>query len=288
MQTSPSSACCWSRSLGCWCGSRTWVTAGAGNSTIAVLPFQNLSGSPDGEVLALGIAESVLHQMANLAELDVISRKSSFAFRDRAGDLRSIGRELGARYLLEGSVQSDGAQLRVTTQLIDTESGADVWSMRFDRPTGDIFVVQDEIALQVTQALELSVDPAAIERMTGQGTSNLNAYLAFLQGRALLANNRVVDTNEAIGRLRTRGEIRRGVCHRLRQPGGGGVVRRRVRGRRRSPGSVRGGLAQRPATGRQGTRAGSAQRRCVPAARAPRRLPRPARPQRKTIAAGSN
>jgi TolB-like protein/tetratricopeptide (TPR) repeat protein len=173
--------------------------AGAGNSTIAVLPFQNLSSSPSGEVLALGIAESVLHQIANLAELDVISRTSSFAFRDRAGDSREIGRELGARYLLEGSVQSDGSRLRVTTQLIDTETGADVWSMRFDRPSGDIFAVQDEIAIQVTQALELSVDPAAMERMTGQGTRNLNAYLAFLQGRALLANNRVVDANEAIG-----------------------------------------------------------------------------------------
>jgi TolB-like protein len=172
--------------------------AGPGNSTIAVLPFQNLSGSPDGEVLALGIAESVLHQIANLAELDVISRTSSFAFRDGAGDSRKIGRELGARYLLEGSVQSDGSQLRVTTQLIDTESGADVWSMRFDRPAGEIFVVQDEIAVQVTQALELSVDPAAMERMTGQGTRNLNAYLAFLRGRALLANNRLADANEAI------------------------------------------------------------------------------------------
>jgi tetratricopeptide (TPR) repeat protein len=84
------------------------------------------------------------------------------------------------------------------TQLIDTQSGADVWSLRFDRPLGDIFAVQDEIALQVTQALELSVDPAAMERMAGQGTSNLGAYLAFLQGRALLANARVVDMTEAI------------------------------------------------------------------------------------------
>ena len=88
--------------------------------------------------------------------------------------------------------------MRVTTQLIDTQTGADVWSMRFDRQPGDIFEVQDEIALQVTQALELSVDPDAMERMTGQGTRNLGAYLAFLQGRALLANARVVDMTEAI------------------------------------------------------------------------------------------
>ena len=172
---------------------------GAGSPAIAVLPFQNLSISPDGEVLALGIAESVLHQLANLAELDVISRTSSFAFRDRREDAREIGRQLGARYLLEGSVQSDRARMRVTTQLIDTETGADVWSMRFERPPGDIFAVQDEIALQVTQALELSLDASATDRMTGQGTDNLDAYLAFLQGRSLVGNDRVVDMKEAIG-----------------------------------------------------------------------------------------
>ena len=133
------------------------------------------------------------------AQLDVISRTSSFAFRNRAEDSREIGRQLGARYLLEGSVQGDRTQLRITAQLIDTATGADVWSMRFDRPAGDIFVVQDEIAVQVTQALELSVDPAAMERMTGQGTLTLNAYLAFLQGRALLANNRLEDASEAVG-----------------------------------------------------------------------------------------
>ena len=173
--------------------------SGAGGPAIAVLPFQNLSTSPDGEVLASGIAESVLHQLASLAELTVISRRSSFTFTDRREDAQEIGRELGARYLLDGSVQSDRSRMRVMTQLIDTQSGADVWSLRFDRPLGDIFAVQDEIALQVTQALELSVDPAAMKRMTGQGTSNLGAYLAFLQGRTLLANARVVDMTEAIG-----------------------------------------------------------------------------------------
>ena len=88
--------------------------------------------------------------------------------------------------------------MRVTTQLIDTETGADVWAMRFDETPGDIFAVQDEIALQVTRALELSLAPDAMERMTGQGTKNLEAYLAFLQGRALLATNRVTDASKAI------------------------------------------------------------------------------------------
>ena len=98
----------------CSCGRPTWVPAGGANSTIAVLPFQNLSTTRDGEVLALGIAESVLHQIASLAQLDVISRTSSFAFRDRSQDSREIGRQLGARYLLEGSVQSERSQMRVT------------------------------------------------------------------------------------------------------------------------------------------------------------------------------
>ena len=99
--------------------------SGARGLAIAVLPFQTLSTSRDADVLASGIAESVLHQLASLAELDVISRTSSFVFRDRAEDAREIGRQLGARYLLEGSVQSEPARMRVTTQLIDTQTGYD-------------------------------------------------------------------------------------------------------------------------------------------------------------------
>ena len=150
-----------------------------GAQTVAVLPFENLSRADDGEVLALGIAEAVLHQLANLAQLEVISRTSSFAFRERSEDAREIGKQLGARYLLEGSVQSDRTRMRVTTQLIDARTGSDVWSMRFDRPPGDVFAVQDEIAMQVARALELSLDANATDRLTGQGTSNLDAYLAY-------------------------------------------------------------------------------------------------------------
>ena len=171
---------------------------GSGSPAIAVLPFQNLSAAADGQVLALGIAESVLHQLANLEKLAVISRTSSFALGDRKQDAREIGRQLGARYLLEGTVQSNPSRMRVTTQLIDTETGADVWSMRFDRPPGDIFEVQDEIALQVTKALELSLDASERDRLTGQGTENLAAYLAFLQGRQLQNSDRVADTRAAI------------------------------------------------------------------------------------------
>lgn len=167
-------------------------------ATVAVLPFQNLSTSPDGEVLAMGIAEAVLHQLANLQQLDVIARTSSFAFRGKADDARQIGRQLDAGYLLEGSVQSDRTKLRITTQLIDAGTGAEVWSMRFDRQPRDLFAVQDEIALQVTQALELTLDADATERMKGQGTENLEAYLEYLQGRSLAAGDRVTDAMQAI------------------------------------------------------------------------------------------
>ena len=167
-------------------------------ATVAVLPFQNLSSAADGDILALGIAESVLHQLANLRQIDVISRTSSFTFRGRSEDAREIGRQLKASYLLEGSVQSDRTRMRITTQLIDVRTGADVWSMRFDRQPSDIFAVQDEIAVQVTRALELTLDADAMERMKGQGTQNLDAYLAYLQARALLAGDRVADVQQAI------------------------------------------------------------------------------------------
>ncbi len=170
-------------------------------ATVAVLPFENLSTAKDGEVLALGIAESVLHQLANLQQLDVISRTSSFNFRGRSADAREIGRQLKANFLLEGSVQSDRSRLRITTQLIDVRTGADVWSMRFDRRPSDIFAVQDEIALQVTHALELALDADAIKHMKGQGTESLDAYLAFLQARTQLAGDRVADVQQAIEQL---------------------------------------------------------------------------------------
>jgi TolB-like protein/Tfp pilus assembly protein PilF len=168
-------------------------------ATVAVLPFQNLSTSADGDVLAMGIAEAVLHQLANLQQLDVIARTSSFAFRGKSDDAREIGRQLNAGYLLEGSVQSDRARMRITTQLIDARTGAEVWSMRFDRQPRDLFAVQDEIAVQVTQALELTLDADATERMKGQGTENLEAYLEYLQGRSLSQGDRVTDVMQAIG-----------------------------------------------------------------------------------------
>jgi TolB-like protein/DNA-binding winged helix-turn-helix (wHTH) protein len=168
---------------------------------VAVLPFANLGTELASDALTLGIAESVLHQLASLPQLEVIARSSSFAFAGRNVDAREVGRVLGATHLLEGSVQSDAGRLRVTAQLVDAVTGEQVWSMRFDRALQDIFLVQDEIAAQVTRALELSLDASATDRLAGRGTKNFDAYLAYLQGRSLLASGRVADLGAATRHL---------------------------------------------------------------------------------------
>ena len=165
--------------------------------SVAVLPFENLSAEPNNEFLALGIAEMVLHRLADLKDLTVIARTSSFVFKNRDEDARDIGRKLNARYLVEGSVQHEGARLRVTTELIDASSGNRVWSLSFDRQLTDIFALQDEIAGKVANALSVSLTAGA-ERGAEPRTSKLEAYLAYLQGRALAGNYRAADAEAAI------------------------------------------------------------------------------------------
>ena len=144
--------------------------------SIAVLPFRDMSsGQPASDILALGIPEAVLHQLASLDRLDVIARTSSFAFQNREIDVREIGRRLNARYLLEGSVQRDGEQLRVTAQLVDAQSGEHIWSMRFDKTPQRIFELQDAIALEVTRALKLSLDPVETGDIKAQGSADFAA-----------------------------------------------------------------------------------------------------------------
>ncbi|HEY4972545.1 MAG TPA: hypothetical protein VII41_02990, partial [Steroidobacteraceae bacterium] len=169
--------------------------------SIAVLPFDNLSTGPEGNVLALGFAEQVLHELGNLSDLTVIARTSSFAPRRPDEDARAIGRKLNAKFLLQGSVQSDTQRLRVTTELVDADTNLQVWSARFDRKLTDIFAVQDEIALAVARALEVNVGIGARETLAGRGTQNLDAWLAYEQGRALLATRKLADLQSATTRF---------------------------------------------------------------------------------------
>ena len=174
--------------------------------TVAVLPFENLSAEPSDGFLATGIAESVLHRLASVKSLSVIARTSSFTFRGRDVDARDIGRQLNARYLVEGSVQRAGDRLRVTAQLLDASSGSDVWSLRLERHMGDIFELQDEISGKVTDAIGVSL-AAEPGKTSSQRTPKLDAYLAYIEGRSLLSTFKIADAEAGIERLRRAIEI---------------------------------------------------------------------------------
>ena len=166
--------------------------------SIAVLPFKDLGGGQDGDVLALGIPEAVLHQLASIEKLDVIARTSSFSFMGLDQDIRAIGHRLNARYILEGSVQRDRQRLRVTAQLVDAQSGGHVWSMQFDKTPQGIFELQDAIALDVARALSISLNPG--ETIQRQGSTQFEAYLEYMQGTRLLNSWRVADMRDAAKR----------------------------------------------------------------------------------------
>lgn len=165
--------------------------------SVAVLPFANLSGNADDRLLALGVSEGVLHQLASVNQLMVIARTSSFALGERGLDIREIGRRLNARYVLEGSVQRDPLKLRITAQLVDSTTGVHLWSMRFDRPPTDLFKVQDEIAAEVTRALKVSIDQADRGVSRASGTQDLEAWTSYQRGRAKMVSRKRVDLEQA-------------------------------------------------------------------------------------------
>jgi TolB-like protein/DNA-binding winged helix-turn-helix (wHTH) protein/Flp pilus assembly protein TadD len=171
--------------------------------SVAVLAFEDRGSGKGTGFLAEGIPENVLHQLGRFPGLTVIARGSSFAFRDSDEDLRSIGRKLNVRYLLEGSVQTVGEQLRVTSSLVDAETGASIWSMKFERPVTDAFAVEDEIAAEVAKAMRISIDEgtAALAARGRDADRDFDAYLSFLRGRALYASQRLADLPAAVDAL---------------------------------------------------------------------------------------
>ena len=158
----------------------------APDKSIAVLPFDNMSGSKDNEYFADGIAEELLNQLAQLPGLQVAGRTSSFVFKGRDEDLREIGRKLGVAYVLEGSVRRAGSRVRITAQLIRAESGFHVWSETYDRELTDIFAVQDEISGAITAALKLNLMSAGAGIPSATKVA-VGAYDSFLKGQSLLA-----------------------------------------------------------------------------------------------------
>lgn len=151
--------------------------------SVAVLPFVNVGGERANEYLSDGLAETTLDMLAQVGDLKVIARTSSFAFKGRDVDAREIGRSLGAAHLLEGSVQRAGDMLRITAQLVRASDGSRLWSRRFDRPMADVFAVQDEIAGSVVGALKLALLPGQLPSSSAHHVPGAAAYEQFLLGR---------------------------------------------------------------------------------------------------------
>ena len=181
--------------------SQTRTLALPDKPSIAVLPFQNMSGDSEQDYFCDGIVEDIITGLARIRWLFVIGRNSSFAYKGKALDLRQVGRELGVRYVLEGSVRKAGTRLRITAQLIDAQTGAHLWAERYDRPLDDIFALQDEITLSVVGAIEPSLRQAEIERVKRRRPDDLNAYDLVLRALPLIHMVMPKEAGEALALL---------------------------------------------------------------------------------------
>jgi adenylate cyclase len=169
----------------------------ATTASIAILPFTNMSGDPEQEYFSDGISEDIITDLSKIAGLTVIARNSSFTYKGRAVDVRIVGRELGVRSVLEGSIRRAGQRVRITAQLIDATSGAHLWADRYDRDLTDIFEVQDDVTHRIVDALKVTLSPAEKERLADADTSNIAAYDCFLRGREfMLAKEKNLETFE--------------------------------------------------------------------------------------------
>jgi TolB-like protein/Tfp pilus assembly protein PilF len=149
--------------------------------SIAVLPFQNMSDDPAQDYFADGIVEDIITGLSRVKWFFVVARNSSFTYKGRAVDVKQVGRELGVRYVLEGSVRKASNRVRITAQLIESETGSHLWAERYDRVLDDIFLVQDEIAMSVVGAIEPTLRKAEIERVKRKRPESLDAYDLVLQ-----------------------------------------------------------------------------------------------------------
>jgi adenylate cyclase len=158
--------------------------------SIAVLAFNNMSGDPEQEYFSDGISEDIITDLSKLSELHVTARNSTFTYKGKPVDVKQVGRELGVRYVLEGSVRKAGNRVRVTGQLIDAASGAHIWADRFDRDLTDIFAVQDELTREIVAALKIKLSEGEKALLASGGTKNVDAHDLFLKGRELVSGNK--------------------------------------------------------------------------------------------------
>jgi len=149
--------------------------------SIAVLPFQNMSGDPEQEYFADGMVEEIITALSRIRWLFVIARNSTFTYKGRSIDVKQVGRELGVRYVLEGSVRKSGQRVRITGQLIDVVNATHLWADRFDGSLEDVFELQDRVAISVAGVIEPTLQAAEFRRSSARPTSDLTAYDFYLR-----------------------------------------------------------------------------------------------------------
>ena len=157
--------------------------------SIAVLPFKNMSGDPEQEYFADGMSEDVITALSRIPDLVVIARNSTFVYKERAVDVRQVGRELGVGHVLEGSIRKSGDRLRITAQLVNTQSGDHVWAERFDRNLDDIFAVQDEITHNIVVELQVQLVTGESSRRSATGTKSIEAWELVMRAGRLVGSH---------------------------------------------------------------------------------------------------
>jgi TolB-like protein len=169
--------------------------------SIAVLPFLNLSGDPAQDYFVDGVVEDIIVAMSRMSSLFVIARNSSFTYKGRAVDVKQIGRDLGVRYILEGSLRQAANRVRITGQLVDATTGTNLWSERFEGTIDDIFALQDQLTTDVVGAIAPQLERAEIERAKHKPTESLDAYDYYLRAMANLHHGTREAVDEALGSL---------------------------------------------------------------------------------------
>jgi TolB-like protein len=169
--------------------------------SIAVLPFANMSGDPEQEYFVDGMVEEIITALSRIRWLFVIARNSSFTYKGRAVDVKEVGRELGVRYILEGSVRKAGTQVRITGQLIDALTGTHLWADRFDGSLEDVFELQDRVAVSVAGVIEPALQAAEMRRSAARPTADLTAYDLYLRALAIFFPIRKEGLVTALGLL---------------------------------------------------------------------------------------
>src|SRR5207302_3109180 len=152
--------------------------------SIAVLPFQNMSGDLEQDHFCDGLVEDIITTLSKLSGLRVIARNSTFVYKGRAVDVREVGRELDVRYVLEGSVRKAGNRIRITAQLIEAATGAHLWANRYDRALDDLFALQDELTLLLATEMQVRLTEGQQARLRYTTTSNVEAWNCWVQGLA--------------------------------------------------------------------------------------------------------